>query len=388
MPPIHRMNDARCLAPPGTCEALLAEMVAHNSVNPHFGGPAGGQVKLAAYLQHVATAWSLGARWCPVREGEDNLLVTCEVEASAPWLLFESHLDTVGVEGMSVDPFDMEARDGRLYGRGTCDTKGSGAAMLWALRDYARRPVRPRNVALVFTVDEEARMTGARAFAAGELLRFPALEGVVVGEPTLLRPVTAHNGVVRWKTITRGVAAHSSVPANGRSAISAMLPVLAALEGHYASFARESHPLTGSAAFSVNVIRGGSQVNIIPDHCEIECDRRLVPGEKLPEVLAARDRCLAGHAVEHSATYVVPPLDDACPPAFLGDLGKILEAHGQDATPRGAPYVTNASHYSAAGAPVIVLGPGNIAQAHTADEWLAAAQLALAVDVYGNLMAR
>lgn len=383
------MNDPRRCALPETCDALLAQMVAHPTVNPHFGGSVGGQAALVDYLRHVAVAWGLDARLCPVEGGEANLVLTCEVEAGAPWRLFESHLDTVGTEGMTIDPFRLAFRDGRLHGRGACDTKGSGAAMLWALRDYARQPDGRRNVAVVFTVDEEARMSGARAFAEGALRGFlPTLEGMVVGEPTRLRPVTAHNGVVRWKTITRGVAAHSSVPAKGQSAISGMRVVLAALEDDYARTANRSHALTGNAAFSVNVIRGGSQVNVVPAHCEIECDRRLVPGEQASEALAERDRCLAGCAVEHSDLYVVPPFDDARPPRFLGDLQRVLQAHGQDPALQGAAYVTNASHYSAAGAPVIVLGPGDIAQAHTADEWIGNDQLMLAVDIYRDLMTR
>jgi len=176
-----------------------------------------------------------------------------------PWLLFESHLDTVAVDGMTIEPFAAERRDGRLWGRGACDTKGTGAAMLWALQRYVRASEResaaasaerrPNNVALLFTTDEEITMTGVRSFAAndarglfrsigasslehraphqaphqaedhggrqakqpGEEPPSPALgdlAGVVVGEPTWLKPVTAHNGVIRWRVTTRGVAAH------------------------------------------------------------------------------------------------------------------------------------------------------------------------------------
>jgi acetylornithine deacetylase len=381
------MSPTAAPPPPESVEELLAQMVAFNTVNPLFGGPADGQALLTARLGELAAAWGLKCRRLPVPGMGENLLVSCEVSPEAPWLLFESHVDTVSIAGMTIDPLRLKTEPDRLCGRGSCDTKGSGAAMFWALRDYARGRARPHNVGLLFALDEEARMTGARAFAANELKGFlPRLRGMIVGEPTLMRPVVATNGVMRWKTITRGRAAHSSVPANGRSAISAMLRVVEALESRYAPAVTQSHPLTGRAAMSINVIRGGTQVNIIPERCEIECDRRTVPGETEARVWAERDAALAGLAVEHADPYVVPPMGDEHSRDFLAVLQPVLARQGLPTAGRGEPYVTDASHFAAAGAPVIVLGPGDLAQAHTKDEWVGREQLALAVAVYGGLM--
>ncbi|MGA1399943.1 MAG: M20/M25/M40 family metallo-hydrolase, partial [Phycisphaerales bacterium] len=222
-----------------------------------------------------------------------------------------------------------------LYGRGACDTKGSGAAMFWALQAYAKAERRPHNVGLLFALDEEARMTGAKAFAAVELKEFlPKLRGVIVGEPTLMRPVVATNGVIRWKTITRGRAAHSSVPANGQSAISAMLRVVEALESNYVPTVTGSHPLTGRAAMSVNVIRGGTQVNIIPEYCEIECDRRTVRGLRDPAAAIASDTA-APEATPLRRRIDPPPLD--CPePRRLRMLRNIAVAASRAARDAGA----------------------------------------------------
>lgn len=371
---------------PLTAEELLAALVAVESVNPAHGGPAGGEARLAERIESFASAWGLRTRRCPVSEGRFNLIVSCEVSPQAEWLLFDSHLDTVSTEGMTIPPYELAVRDGRLYGRGACDTKGSGAAMLWALKEYARQPDRPRNAGVVFVVDEEVGMSGAQAFAATELHQFPRLRGIVVGEPTGLRPVVAHNGVLRWRSSTRGVAAHSADPMRGRSAIAAMLPVIAALEEKFIPLATASHPLTGRAAASINVIRGGHAVNIIPDHCEILCDRRLVPGEDVAAILAQRDQALAGVAVAHDRQFVAPPL----PPALSGPLhawlAPALTAAGVPAEPLGAAYATNASYYAGAGAAVLVLGPGDIAQAHTKDEWLAQDQFHAAVSLYGAML--
>jgi len=373
---------------PTTLEELLAQMVSFDTVNPLVGGPAEGQEALAAHLEKIARGWGLSTRRAAV-EGNtsSNLVVTCEPVPGGEWLMFESHMDTVGTAGMTIAPHGGKIEGGRLYGRGACDTKGSGAAMLWALREYARDARRPRNAALLFAVDEEVRMTGAQAFAKKELKEFlPKLRGVIVGEPTLLKPVVAHNGVIRWRTITRGRAVHSSVPSKGVSAISAMLKVVETLESKYVPSVTRSHPLTGSAAASVNVIRGGNAVNIIPAYCEIECDRRTVPGETPEQVLSERDTALAGHTVEHDSLYVVPAMDDALGRNFHKWISPVLTRHGCDATGRGAAYVTDASHYAAAGAPCIVWGPGDLAQAHTKDEWVALDQLNQASAVYLDLL--
>jgi acetylornithine deacetylase len=373
-------------SPPDSVEALLAAMVAIDTVNPAFGGPPDGQARLGSHLEEIARSFGLHTRREAVANGLFNLIVTAPPLARDDWILFESHLDTVSVEGMTVPPFALTDRDGRLHGRGACDTKGSGAAMLWALREYARTSNRRRNAGLVFVVDEEAGMTGAQAFARGALRTFDRVRGVIVGEPTGLRPVVAHNGALRWRTITRGVAAHSSDPSKGRSAISAMVHVVATLEQHFVPLATATHPLTGRAAASINVIRGGQAGNIIPDYCEIHCDRRLVPGESAETVLAERDRVLAGLEVEHDDVYLAPTLPPETSADFHAWLQPAFAAAGLDGTGLGAPYATDASHYAAAGAPVVVLGPGDIAQAHTRDEWLARSALEQAVAFYGSLL--
>lgn len=378
------------LTPPASCEALLAQLVSFETVNQHFGGPVGGEARLATHLETLAVHWGLRTRRCPVPDAGPhafNLLITHEVAPDAEWLLFESHLDTVSLDGMSVPPLQLTARGDRLHGRGACDTKGTGASMLWALKEYARTGGGSRNAGVLFSIDEEARMEGAQAFARTELKTFlQRLRGIIVGEPTELRPVIAHNGALRWRTITRGVAAHSADPTKGKSAISAMVRVVDALETKFIPLANRAFPLTGKAAASINVIRGGAAANIIPEYCEIICDRRLVPGETAAAVLAERDAALAGLEVEHDGEYLAPPLPPENSAALHAWLQPALSAAGLDPSAVGAPYATNASHYAAVGAQVLVLGPGSIAQAHTHDEWLDRHALAQAAALYGALL--
>ena len=363
-------------------------MVSFNSVNESMGGPPGGEAQLAEYLESLAAAWGLAFRRLSV-SGENsrfNLLISSEVSPDAEWLLFEAHLDTVGADGMTVPPFELTTDGDRLHGRGACDTKGPGASMLWALREFAATTGRARNAGVVFTVDEEAMMTGAQSFAANELRGFARLRGIIVGEPTRLRPVIAHNGSLRWRTITRGIAAHSAEPLKGRSAIREMVRVIDALETRFVPLANRDFPLTGRAAASINMIRGGSAVNIVPDFCEIHCDRRLVPGETIAQVIAERDAALAGLEVEHDGQYLAPPLPPGSSAALHTWMKPAFAATGVDDLPVGAPYATNASHYAAAGAAVLVLGPGDIAHAHTKDEWIDRTELNRAVELFGAIL--
>lgn len=372
---------------PRTCEELLAQMVSIETVNPRYGGPAGGEGVLAAHLEALAQAWGLQTRRSAVdAEGAFNLIISAPEIPGAEWLVFESHLDTVSHAGMVVPPLTLTESGGRLFGRGACDTKGSGAAMLWALQTWAATPGRRRNGAIAFVVDEEAGMTGAQAFARNDLARYAPLRGVIVGEPTQLRPVVAHNGAFRWRSVTRGVAAHSADPTKGRSAIRAMMAVIAALEDRMIPLANRESPMTGRAAASINVIRGGSAQNIIPDRCEILCDRRLVPGETLEQVLEERRRALDGLEVEHDDEYLAPPLPPENSQRLHHWMTPALQSLGLESDPVGAPYATDASHYAAVGAQVVVIGPGDLAQAHRKDEWLERAQLIRAQELYRKLL--
>ncbi len=371
-------------------------MVGFDTVNANISGVADAEMPLAVYLQELAQGSSLTVQRLPVAGESFNLLVSHRVDEQAPWLLFESHLDTVTVEGMTVDPFAGEIRDGRLYGRGACDTKGTGAAMLWALREYASATTeKANNVALVFTVDEEIYKTGVRTFVQQDLPMLPwRPSGVIVGEPTELKAVVAHNGVVRWSIAASGRAAHSSDPSKGRSAISAMTKVVQALEERYIPGLVATHPLTGVAQCSINLIQGGVQINIVPEYCEVQIDRRVVPGEDANDVLPAVEEVLSTlrradpdlQVVQHTPAMIDSPLDPNGGEAFAGFVQRVLLEMGLEGELQGVGYGTDASSFGQAGLAAVVLGPGDIAQAHTADEWIDLAELQRGVEVYGTLM--
>ena len=380
---------------PASCSALLQAMVAFDTVNSNISGKPDAELALAQYLESLARALGFDTERLPVSGLGFNLLVTRRVAEGAPWLLFESHLDTVSVEGMTIDPFAGRIEEGRLYGRGACDTKGSGAAMLWALQRGVEQGCLANNVAILYTVDEELEKTGVRSFVERHVTALGwKAAGAIIGEPTGLGLVAAHNGVVRWKITTRGRAAHSSDPNNGRSAISMMLRVVDALESRYIAELRVSHPLTGKAQCSVNIIRGGTQVNIIPEHCEISVDRRVVPGEDPEEVLPAVEQILdqvrrdepALEVRQETPDMVDLPLDPRGGEEFAGFVQQVLGSMLLPAGLQGAGYGTDASSLGPARIPAVVLGPGSIAQGHTADEWIDLEELDRGVEVYLALM--
>jgi acetylornithine deacetylase len=378
---------------PADTVELLQELVAFDTVNANISGKTAPEQPLLERLDAGCTALGMQTRRIDVPTGGQNLLCTRTFDPAAPWLVFESHMDTVAVAGMSVPPFAGAVRDGRIWGRGTCDTKGTGAAMIGALQRYLAEDSHPHNIALAFTVDEEFGMTGVRALAAA----WPDLGidavGVIVGEPTMLQPVIAHNGDIRWRVTTRGIAVHSSDPSRGRSAISDMLHLISAIENDYIPGLTAAYEFTGTAQASVNTVTGGTALNIIPDHCEIGVDRRLVPGEATADADAAFRAFVAAAAADRPGTEFVidtifsaPPLLPRSDCPLRPRVKAALAATGHATDAGGAGYATDAGDLSAAGIPTIVIGPGDIAQAHTHDEWLALDQLAAGIDVYHAIM--
>ena len=276
------------------------------------------------------------------------------------------HLDTVNG---SPEQFSPRISHGRLFGRGACDTKGSAAAMLTALCDLARNGRRPQTTEIIFAglVDEENAQAGSRALAASGLRANLA----IVGEPTRLQVVTAHKGSLWMELHTRGKSAHGARPDLGRNAVHAMAKVVDFLQTDYAALLRRRrHPLLGCATVSVGKISGGTQANIVPDHCAILVDRRTLPGETergaRREILSLfRGRNLKA-AINDTKLAACAPLETD--PA-LPLVAQFLRSARQR-KPAGVHFFCDASVLARGGIPSVVFGPGDIAQAHTEDEWI------------------
>jgi acetylornithine deacetylase len=368
--------------------ALLSSLVAIASVNPMgraLEGPEFLETRLTAFLEAWLSDLGVRCQRQPVAPGRDNLLAWYEAPASSRLLLFDVHQDTVPADGMTIPPFAPQVAGGRLAGRGSCDVKGAMAAMLAAFKLLAReRPAGSASVLLACTVDEEFTHTGSSRLA--ELSHGADL--AIVAEPTSLDLVHCHKGAVRWKIRTTGVACHSASPQLGVNAIYRMARVLNALEQHAGDLAQSPpDPILGAPTLSVGRIEGGQSVNVVPDWCEIEVDRRLIPGEDaqsaIQRVRHALGRTLAGLELEFDPPWVnLPALVQQSSSWTEPVASAVARATGRRPRLAGVPFGTDAGPLSQNGTPCLVFGPGDIAQAHTRDEWIELEQVELAAHAY------
>ena len=260
---------------------LLSDLVSIPSVNPMgrgLTGPGFLEGRVSDYLEDWFRTLGVDVERQVVSPGRDNVIARYESPARRRTLLFDAHQDTVPTDGMTIDPFAPELKGGRLYGRGACDIKGGLAAMLTAFARLVReRPGDSASVIMACTVDEEFTHTGSSRLADGH----HGADLAIVAEPTLLNLVDRHKGAVRWKIRTRGVACHASTPNLGVNAIYGMARVVAALEDYASELAGSTpDPVLGPPSLSVGRIEGGVSVNVVPDWCEVEIDRRVIPGER------------------------------------------------------------------------------------------------------------
>jgi acetylornithine deacetylase len=397
-------------------EKLLAELIALPSVNPAFvppppaasarqarsSHPFAGEKRVADFLASFAARAGLDVEFQKVAPGRSNVIARLLPPGKIrQTILLAPHLDTVGAGDSQFVP---RRKNGRLYGRGACDTKGSVAAMLTALCELANAKSRPRETEIVFAglVDEENAQIGSRALVRSSAFRRlgqPAATTdrlkaglqtavlAIVGEPTRLQVVTAHKGSLWLQLETRGRAAHGATPQLGQNAIYEMARIVAALETDYAARLRKRrHPLLGTATVNVGTISGGAQPNIVPDGCAITIDRRTLPGETEAGVrreIAAllRARKLSAR-ISSKKLAPCPPLETS---PKLPLVRHFLRSTGQT-RPAGVDFFCDAAVLSAGGIPSVVFGPGDIAQAHTADEWISLAALEHGKNLLLNFM--
>ena len=373
---------------PESARSLLERLIRFDSVNPSLDPKGGGETAIGAYIVEFCRDRDIDCRLQDV-DGERRNVLASIPGTSDETLLFVAHLDTVPASGWSRNPFEPVGDGDKLYGRGACDTKASLAVMLTALASIKRE--RPRaTIVVAGSVDEEYRKIGARALGRIQ----PRFCGAVVGEPTELEMVVAHKGSVRWQIETTGRAAHTSMPENGENAIDAMADVVLALKRLNDDLRQRPTPLTGPPSLTVSLIEGGSDVCTVPARCAIWVDRRLVPGESssvaLQEVNAVLDRVNAAHP-SIRARSVLPPREDFPVSGALSSRLATVTQHACErfagtGEPRGVPYGTDASELCAAGIPCVIVGPGSIEQAHTAEEFVEVAQLDKAFEIYRSIM--
>ena len=370
----------------------VSRLVQIPSVNPLHEGPrsreagATGEGRLAAALAGFFR--DLGAdtvEVVDVVDGRPNVYGIWE-GTGEKWVVLDVHTDTVTVEHCEGDPFDGRIADGRVYGRGSVDTKASLGVMMAVLekaRAEGKRPV--PNLVVVGTVSEEAGgMIGARGFRKWAESRGLRPDEVIVAEPTMCAPVHGHKGAVALEVKVIGEAAHSASPHLGRNAITGAAHVVLALEEENRRL-QTLVPSTeiGNGTVTVTLVKGGTGGNVVPDSCTVSVGRRTVPGENnadIAEALCDLVRSSCPLPVEFPLVYLGAPAFYQSPGSAL--VQKLAQWAGT--APEVASYGTNALRYEGFADEMVVFGPGSIDNAHTAVEWVEIEQLELCAAVYGR----
>ena len=357
--------------------SLLQDLIRIPSVNPE-GDPGvsdPGEARIAVALEKLRRELGAEVSLREVLPGRPNVVARFPSNREGkPRLLLAPHLDTVSVVGMTIDPFSGEVREGKVWGRGASDTKGPMASMLTALaRMREEIPTLSHEVWFAGLAGEESGQHGAKALASEESFDF-----VIAGEPTDLKTVHAHKGSL-WVTLTaHGKAVHASAPDRGENAIYKMTSAIERIREYVIpELSKTEHPLLGNSTLSVGTIRGGSKTNIVPDHCEATLDIRIIPGADPLQIINLIENVAQGVKVEHQGS--APLFTDPTHPlvAKLSALG---------ASPVGAPWFCDAAVFAAKEIPAVALGPGSIAQAHTADEFISVADLEAGADFFTKLL--
>jgi len=264
--------------------------------------------------------------------------------------------------------------------------------MLTALTSIHQSKMKPgKTICLAAVIDEEYLSQGVLNLVAKGI----QADAAVVGEPTELRIIRAHKGVLRWQLKTRGIASHSAKPELGRNAITDMAEIILALNRHAGEkYPPRKHPFIGPPTMNIGTIRGGVQVNFVPDSCQIEIDRRLLPGEERNTVLKEIEAVIneIRREIPHIEVVIEAPYQyspametpEAAPVVRLAIQAceKILGHSKIDSVPFG----TDAAKLTQAGISSIVFGPGSIDQAHTVKEWVDVNEVARAAQIFHELM--
>lgn len=381
--------------------ALAQQLVRLPSVSPMGrelppDSPVLGERRVSERLVRWGAEAGVETQVQPVHPERDNVVFLLPGERAGV-LLWEVHQDTVPVEGMTIDPFGGEIKDGKLYGRGACDVKGSMACMLSALQQLAADdPARRPTLVLACTADEEQGGGGAKVLPQlwERDSRLPRPDGCVVAEPTELDVVVAHKGAVRWRCRTEGRAAHSSGPNLGDNAIYRMGRVVQELDRYHREVLSqaETHPLLGGPTLSVGKISGGVSVNVVADRCEIEIDRRLLPADDPVDAMQQVQRHLADCGLDEQVIHEPPylqsiALSDEHNQQLAACMSEAARTAGGAGRLIGVPFGTDAARLSPH-LPCVVFGAGSIAQAHTKDEWVGLDQLERAAEALRQMALR
>ena len=303
-------------------------------------------------------------------------------------IVLSGHTDVVPVEGQpwSTDPFEVVEKDGKLFGRGTCDMKGFDALAVWAIVEGHHSDLK-RPLQLALSYDEEIGCTGAAPLIEAMNKHFPKGSSTIVGEPSMMGAVTGHKGGQGFNVHVRGFEVHSSLMHTGVNAIMYGAKLIEwANEMNAENRAKEAGPVAATfepswTTVHVGMIEGGTAHNITALDCHFGLDFRIVPDEsrddwiarfkaKVAEVEAEMQAVVPESHIALQEKFYVPGLM----PEEAGEAEALVRQLTGDNASRVVSYGTEGGHFQDAGYSTVICGPGDIAQAHQPDEFLSVAQ--------------
>lgn len=373
---------------PGDARALARALVEIDSRNPSLVPGAPGENACAAFLHGVLDAWGFRTELRDAAPGRPNLIARIGGAHGGRTLMFNGHLDVVGVEGMLHPPFSATERDGRLYGRGSADMKGGIAAMCAAAHDAATQGI-AGEVIIAAVADEEYVSLGTRVLIEQGV----RADACVVTEPTRLAIMPAHRGFVWLEVEITGRAAHGSRWDIGVDAIRHAGLLLAELDRVDSEvLPQREHPLLGRGSLHASLISGGAGLSTYPERCVIGLERRTIPGETEAQVTAEFETaCAVVKARRPSFVAQVRPIASQGPSDVSVDapivlaLGDALRGCRLPVTIEGMSAWTDAALLNEAGIPAVCFGPGDISLAHAAEEYIPLDEIDGARDVLSAL---
>lgn len=371
----------------GSATKLLRQLVKINSVNP-FERKKGGEGEVAEFIRERLSSYGLDAKLQKVKGSRANAIGILKGSGGGRSLMLNGHIDTVGVESMTIDPFGAKVdSEGRLHGRGASDMKGSVASMMAAVKRIAEGGTNLKgDVIFTGVIDEEYLSTGTSA-----VIREYRSDAAIVGEPTSLNVGLAHRGYVWAEVEVKGKASHGSVPEKGVDAIVEMGKVISQLPALQEGYKRLRHPLLGNPKIHASMIEGGTEWAMVPESCRLRVERRTLPGESGDVLVEELEGTIAALAKGDPAFRATVRKFFEQEPMEVSRNERVVRAVSsayRSVTGRRPKYV-GVSYWADAALianeakiPTVLFGPGDIGVAHSADEYVSLEEVELGSRIF------
>lgn len=351
---------------------LLQDLVKIDSVNPSLVSGAAGEADIAEYLREWMTARGMEATITEIEPGRVNAVGVLKGSGGGKSIMLNGHTDTVGVDYMTIDPFDPKIEGNKLYGRGSADMKGGLAASMAAIDVIIEQGIELRgDIVLAGVCDEEYASIGTE-----HLMKDVHVDAAIVGEPTEQNIQVAHKGFAWIDVVTHGFAAHGSAYKIGVDAIAKMGHVLIGLEALQSILEEDHHQLVGPGSVHASIISGGQELSTYPDKCKLEVERRLIPGEKREDIEIEMQNLLKSLSegdpkfkADYKITFYRGPMEISPEEEICRLLREVSEKNGVE--PRfvgGSGWMDTQIIYDK-GIPAVAYGPSGEGY-HGAVEWV------------------